>query len=83
MTDSSPSKIAIVGMSCIFPGAPNLGTYWRNIEAGVDAITDVPSHRWDEVYFDPTSDDPDRFYCRRGGFIDEYAEFEYGITYCR
>ena len=76
MTEQAPSKIAIIGMSCVFPGAPDLRTYWNNIRDGVDAITDVPPHRWDEVYYDPESSEPDRFYCRRGGFVDEYAEFD-------
>jgi acyl transferase domain-containing protein/phosphopantetheinyl transferase len=62
--------IAIVGMAAVFPGAPDLAAFWRNIEAGVDAITDVPASRWDPVYFDPSASSPDRFYCRRGGFVD-------------
>jgi acyl transferase domain-containing protein len=47
----------------------------------MDAITDVPAHRWDpEIYYDPESyaraPESDTFYCRRGGFIDEYATFD-------
>ena len=34
--------VAIIGMACVFPKAPDLATYWRNIREGVDAITDVP-----------------------------------------
>ena len=67
---------AIIGMACLFPGAPDLHTFWANIERGVDAITDVPPNRWPPVYYDPDSDAADRFYCRRGGFIDEYAQFD-------
>src|SRR5690349_19059421 len=51
-------------MSVLFPGAPDLDTYWRNIVGGVDAIADVPADRWDAEYY------PDRVYCRRGGFVD-------------
>ena len=40
--------VAIVGMAAVFPGAPDLDAYWRNITAGVDAIGDVPVTRWDE-----------------------------------
>ncbi|CAM2066051.1 Polyketide synthase dehydratase domain-containing protein [Sulfidibacter corallicola] len=74
--------VAITGMACLFPGAANLATYWSNIRGGVDAITEVPAHRWDPVYYDPDSDAPDRFYCRRGGFVDDLADFDplaYGI----
>ena len=68
--------VAIIGMDCIFPGARDLASYWHNIQQGVDAISDVPEHRWSKTFFDPDSAEVDRFYCRRGGFIDEYAEFE-------
>jgi acyl transferase domain-containing protein/phosphopantetheinyl transferase len=68
--------IAIIGMDCIFPGAPDLEHYWDNIRQGVDAIAEVPEHRWSKAFFDPDSAEVDRFYCRRGGFVDEYAEFD-------
>ena len=69
-------------MACIFPKAPDLATYWRNLRDGVDAITTAPAARWESSYYDPASTAPDRFYARRGGFIDEYATFDpaaYGI----
>lgn len=68
--DVGHTGVAIVGMAATFPGSPNLAAYWRNIRAGVDAITDVPADRWDPVYFDPAATSPDRFYCRRGGFLE-------------
>ena len=74
---SHPSEgIAVIGMACIFPGAPDLATFWRNIKGGVTSFQPVPEHRWPAVYYDPTSSHVDRFYCRRGGFIDEYARFD-------
>jgi acyl transferase domain-containing protein/phosphopantetheinyl transferase (holo-ACP synthase) len=68
--------VAIVGMACVFPGAPDLATYWKNLRAGFDAIADVPATRWDPVFYDPTSTAADRFYCKRGGFVDAYARFD-------
>lgn len=76
------SPIAIVGMACIFPGAGNMQTFWQNIQQGVCAISDVPESRWDPVFYDPSSSAADRFYCRKGGFVDQYVDFnplEYGI----
>jgi acyl transferase domain-containing protein/phosphopantetheinyl transferase len=67
-------EVAIVGMAAVFPGAPDLATYWSNILAGVDAITDVPAGRWDPSYYDPEAAATrrgDRLYCRRGGFVAE------------
>ncbi|MDT0377528.1 beta-ketoacyl synthase N-terminal-like domain-containing protein [Streptomyces sp. DSM 42041] len=74
---SSRTPVAIVGMSALFPGASGLDAYWRNIVGGVDSVTDVPAARWDPEYYAP--DGPrraDRVYCRRGGFVDQDAEFD-------
>ncbi|MDX3228003.1 polyketide synthase [Streptomyces sp. ME19-01-6] len=73
--------VAIVGMAVLLPGAPDLGTYWRNLAAGVDAITEVPAQRWDAEFYAPGSGRgpataADRVYCRRGGFVDGLAEVE-------
>ncbi|MGG8406085.1 polyketide synthase, partial [Streptomyces sp. 12297] len=73
-----PTDAAIVGMGAVFPGAGDLAAYRHNLFAGVDAITEVPPGRWDpKVYYAP--DGPpgsDRFYCRRGGFVDDLAAFD-------
>jgi len=64
--------VAIVGMAAVFPGAPDLATFAANIEAGVDAITEVPADRWDASFYDPTEAKArpgDRMYARRGGFV--------------
>ncbi|MFE1172374.1 beta-ketoacyl synthase N-terminal-like domain-containing protein [Streptomyces sp. NPDC058773] len=72
---------AIVGMGALFPGAGDLAAYWRNLVAGTDCITEVPPGRWDpEIYYDPHGAQgparSDRFYCRRGGFLDDLAVFD-------
>ncbi|MBV8542764.1 MAG: polyketide synthase dehydratase domain-containing protein [Pseudonocardiales bacterium] len=75
---AEPVEVAIVGMAAVFPGAPDLATYWSNILAGVDAITTVPATRWDASYYDPEAAATrrgDRLYCRRGGFV-EHATFD-------
>ncbi|MFF0066012.1 beta-ketoacyl synthase N-terminal-like domain-containing protein [Streptomyces sp. NPDC005279] len=76
-----PADAAIIGMGAVFPGAADLTAYRTNLVAGTDAITDVPPGRWDpEVYYDPRGAEgaarSDRFYCRRGGFIDGLASFD-------
>ncbi|MFD9301966.1 beta-ketoacyl synthase N-terminal-like domain-containing protein [Streptomyces sp. NPDC060048] len=76
-----PTDAAIVGMGAVFPGAADLASYRRNLLAGTDCIGDVPPGRWDpEVYYDPDgASGPaagDRFYCRRGGFVDGLAAFD-------
>jgi acyl transferase domain-containing protein/phosphopantetheinyl transferase (holo-ACP synthase) len=70
-------QVAIVGMAAVMPGAGDLRTFWRNVSQGVDAITDTPAHRWDPEFYDPAqARRVDRLYCRRGGFVDEFATFE-------
>ncbi|MFA1545696.1 beta-ketoacyl synthase N-terminal-like domain-containing protein [Actinomadura chokoriensis] len=73
--------IAIVGAGAVFPGAGSAAELWRNVLAGFDAITEVPPGRWDPaLYYDPDAygraPESDRFYCRRGGFVDELATFD-------
>jgi acyl transferase domain-containing protein/phosphopantetheinyl transferase len=66
-------------MSVLFPGAPDLATYWRNLVEGVDAITDVPPGRWDSEFYQPAGSGDrraDRIYCKRGGFVDSMAEVD-------
>jgi acyl transferase domain-containing protein/phosphopantetheinyl transferase/acyl carrier protein len=74
--------IAIIGMSCIFPGAPDLQTYWRNIVSKVDAIGDPPEDWEADLVYDPGSQENDRIYCKRGGYLGDLAHFDplqYGV----
>jgi acyl transferase domain-containing protein/phosphopantetheinyl transferase len=76
VADRPDGAVAIVGMGGLFPGAPSIERFWANVRDGVDAITDVPADRWDPVFFDPDTTAADRFYCRRGGFVDDLATFD-------
>ncbi|MDM4721113.1 beta-ketoacyl synthase N-terminal-like domain-containing protein [Micromonospora sp. WMMA1363] len=70
-------QIAIVGMAALMPSAGDLESFRRNLVDGVDAITDVPPHRVDPLFYDPQqAHRPDRLYCRRGGFVDEPTTFD-------
>jgi acyl transferase domain-containing protein/NAD(P)H-dependent flavin oxidoreductase YrpB (nitropropane dioxygenase family)/NAD(P)-dependent dehydrogenase (short-subunit alcohol dehydrogenase family) len=69
-----PADIAIVGMSAIFPGAPDVRTFWENTLQGVDTITEVPLDRWDwRLYYDPDPKAPDKITSKWGGFLPEVA----------
>ena len=80
MTDTSIDggdvRIAIVGMGAVFPGARNLDAFWRNVAGGVDAIGPVPGDRIDPVYFEDGDPGPERFTCRRGGFVDGLVDMD-------
>ena len=75
--------IAIIGMACVFPGAPDIEAYWHNIVSKKDAICDPPTDSWDATaLFDPDSNADDRVYCKRGGYLGPLARFdplEHGI----
>src|ERR1700721_969052 len=43
--------IAIVGLSCRFPGSEDPDAFWRLLRDGVDAVKEVPSDRWDNTAY--------------------------------
>ncbi|QNP68365.1 amino acid adenylation domain-containing protein [Streptomyces roseirectus] len=43
---AKPHDIAVIGMSCRFPGAPDLDAYWTLLIEGRSAIAPVPPDRW-------------------------------------
>ena len=67
--------IAIVGMACRFPGAPNLDAFWRLLESGTDAVSDgrAEGDHWHGVVGDPEAEDA---IYRRGGFVDGIDQFD-------
>lgn len=69
------TDVAVIGLSCVFPGARDAGTFWQNIVNKVDSTQSVPADRIDPVHFSGSEDAVDRFYCKRGGFIPDY-EFD-------
>jgi len=76
--------IAIVGLGCRFPGAPNPDEYWRLLDEGRDAVTEVPADRWDNnALFDADADAPGRVASRWGAFLDRVDTFDapfFGIS---
>ncbi|MGW1720930.1 type I polyketide synthase, partial [Streptomyces sp. NPDC002156] len=42
---TTPDAIAIVGMSCRFPGAANPGEFWQLLSGGGEAVTGAPAGR--------------------------------------
>lgn len=76
--------MAIIGMSCLFPKAEDLRTYWGNIKNGVDAISPIPerSHWKLSDYYSPDPKAPDRTYAQRGGFLSpvDFVPMDFGIA---
>ena len=82
-------EIAIVGMACVMPGAPDVETFWGNIVDGVDSVTEVPPSRWvTSRHYDPGYDpsarngsDEPMSVSKWGGFVPEvgFDALEWGI----
>ncbi|BAZ03046.1 polyketide synthase (plasmid) [Tolypothrix tenuis PCC 7101] len=70
--------IAIIGMGCRFPGNANdPASLWRLLHEGVDAVSEIPSDRWDvEEFYDPDPEAPAKAYTRYGSFIPEVDQFD-------
>jgi acyl transferase domain-containing protein len=67
--------IAIIGLSCRLPLAPDPAAFWRLLHAGTDAVRDAPAERFGPV----TPGRPGS----RGGFLDQIDEFDarfFGIS---
>ena len=67
--------IAIVGMACRLPGAPDLAAFWRRLETGADLVTDGRRDEgpWHGVAGDPHGDDG---VSRRGAFLEDIDKFD-------
>ena len=67
--------IAIVGMACRFPGAPDLDAYWHLLESGADMVTDRRRDPgpWHGVDGDPESTGDAR---HRGAYLEDLDKFD-------
>ena len=76
--------VAVIGVSCRFPGAGNPAEFWSLLRDGIDAVGPIPEDRWDVAatyHRDPTK--PGKTYAREGGFIADIDKFDaafFGIS---
>ena len=79
---TADEPLAIVGMSCRYPGGvASPADLWELVAQGRDGISGLPTDRgWDlDRLYDP---DPDRLgtvYTRAGGFLDGVGDFDAGF----
>src|SRR6202008_2932218 len=80
----SDGSIAIVGASCRFPGAEDREGFWRLLDSGGDAVSEVDPQRWSTKYFyHPDRSEPGKSYTWAAGLIDGVDLFEpsfFGIS---
>ncbi|MFJ8135543.1 SDR family NAD(P)-dependent oxidoreductase [Streptomyces sp. NPDC096013] len=76
----APLDIAVIGMACMFPQAPDLPTFWANILGGRDSVDEVPPDRWDPaVHY--SADKGGATTSKWGGFLPRipFDPLRYGI----
>lgn len=75
--ESAASDVAVVGMACVLPGAPDVEAFWANVVDGIDSVSEVPASRWQlDRHFDPdydssTGSDEPMSISKWGGFIPD------------
>ncbi|WP_436527221.1 type I polyketide synthase [Actinoplanes sp. HUAS TT8] len=68
--------IAIVGLSCRFPGARDVVEFWANSLAAAHQFRPVPSTRWNhETFYSTNFRDTHSTYTDRVAFLDEVEKF--------
>lgn len=77
-------SIAVIGIGCRFPGAPNLRAFWQLMCSRGDAIREVPADRYNiDAFYDPRPATPGKVMSRYGGFLEQVDQFDaafFGIS---
>ncbi|MFD0449105.1 beta-ketoacyl synthase N-terminal-like domain-containing protein [Streptomyces indonesiensis] len=63
------STYAIVGLSCLFPGARTPAEFWHNLRAGADSRREGGQEVFGTSPEEQDLDPQHEIYCRRGGFV--------------
>ena len=69
--------IAIVGMACRVPGADTPDQFWQLLRDGVDAVSTVPTDRWDaNAWFDSDLSATAKSTTKCGAFLNQIDSFD-------
>ena len=74
---ADPAEVAVVGIACRYPGAPDKDAFWRLLRDGRSGITPVPPERWNpEDHLAGLARPEQREAVRWGGFVDGVDRFD-------
>ncbi|MGW0719020.1 SDR family NAD(P)-dependent oxidoreductase, partial [Streptomyces sp. NPDC002778] len=81
---AQPERIAVIGLACRFPGAPDPAAFWTLLREGREAVTTTPPERWDaNAHFDADPTAKGKINTTRGGYLDQVDRFDaafFGIS---
>jgi len=71
------SGIAVIGMDCVFPGAPDLDAFWKLLVNCESVVSEVPPERWNwrEYYGDPNLE-TNKTNIKWGCFVEDLDKFD-------
>ncbi|WP_439622588.1 SDR family NAD(P)-dependent oxidoreductase [Gemmata sp.] len=78
-----PCDVAIVGLSCFYPGSVGVNQYWENVLNKVNAVIEIPASHWDwRPFYDPDPRARDKMISKWGGFMSDvlFDPLAFGIT---
>jgi acyl transferase domain-containing protein/acyl-CoA synthetase (AMP-forming)/AMP-acid ligase II/Zn-dependent alcohol dehydrogenase/NADP-dependent 3-hydroxy acid dehydrogenase YdfG/acyl carrier protein len=82
--ERASEPIAVVGLSCRFPGAPDAAAFRELLRSGGDAVREVPPDRWDvDALYDPEPGADGKMNSRWLAHLDGIDQFDphfFGIS---
>ncbi len=72
--------VAVVGISCIFPGSDNYEEYWLNLAAGKCSIKEIAEDRWDiDQFYSSDPSEKNKAWSKWCGQINTVYDFDHKI----
>ena len=76
--ESSPNTdIAVIGMDCLFPGAPDLESFWQLLVDCQSTVSEIPVNRWDwKTFFGDPNKEIHKTNIKWGHFVNDLDKFD-------
>jgi len=72
-------EIAVIGMSCRFPGANNYREFWNNLVNGVESVSYLSNEEIKELNIPPDRSNDQNFVRTKGAVVDNKDKFDYSF----